>query len=389
MLTIIIFIAILSLLVLVHELGHFLVAKRMGIWVEEFGFGLPPRVFGKKIGETIYSINLLPFGGFIKLHGEDEAGEQKTKDEKRAFFAKTVGQRIAVIVAGVIMNVILAVVVFYGFLALSNFKTEIPLLFDYQFFAVDQENKAEIIISAVVANSPAEKAGIKRFSKIVSVEGKELKGSQEFTKIINDNKGKKVSIKLQDLETSQGYDVEVIPRATPPENEGPLGVAFNPAQMAVLNYETPVQKVFSGITHPFNLLIYSLRIIGKLIAISFAERTAAPVSMAVAGPVGIFSLVDQITQMPDLKEKILQGLNFIGTLSISLAFFNILPIPALDGGRLLFIGIEGIFGRKVKPKVEALIHQTGFILLILLIILITYNDLRRLDLWEKIKGLFL
>lgn len=389
MLTALVFILILSILVLVHELGHFLVAKKMGVRVDEFGFGLPPRIFGKKIGETIYSINLLPFGGFVKLYGEDETGEKlPVKDAKRAFFAKTAGQRLVIVAAGVIMNSILAAVIFYGFLTLSNFKTELPLLFNHQFFAVNQTNKTEIIISKVAPSSPAEKAGIKRFSKVISVNGEGLKSEQDFKEVVDENRGKKISFKLQDLESLETYSVEVVPRVSPPENEGPLGVGFSPARIAVLSYQTPIQKIFSGITHPFNLLVYNLKIIGQLIAISFSEKTAAPVGEAVAGPVGIFSLVDQIVQIPNLKERVLQALNFIGILSVSLAFFNILPIPALDGGRLFFIGIEAVIGRRIKPKVEAMIHQIGFILLIALIFWITYNDLLRLNLFQKLRSLF-
>lgn len=388
LLTAIVLIAILSLLVLIHELGHFLVAKRMGVWVEEFGIGLPPRVFGKKIGETIYSLNLLPFGGFVKLHGEDQVDEKaQIKEEKRAFFARPIAQRASIITAGVFMNAILAVVIYYGFLTISNFKTELPLLFDHKFFAVDQRNKTEIIITNVSSGSPAKKAGIKSLSKISEINGKEIKSEQEFLEIIKENREKKVAMKLVDLKTLGAYDAEVVPRANPPEGEGPLGISFAPAQTAVLSYDKPLQKILSGVIHPVNLLAYNFRIFQKLIALSFAEKTAAPVGEAVSGPVGIASVVGSILQIPDLKEKILQSLNLVGLISISLAFFNILPIPALDGGRLLFIGIEAVFGRKVRPKIEVVAHQVGFIILILLIMLVTYNDLLRFDILAKIKDL--
>lgn len=389
LLTAIVFIFILSILVLVHEFGHFIVAKRMGVWVEEFGIGLPPRVLGKKIGETIYSINLLPFGGFVKLHGEDQVDEKaEIKERKRAFFTRSVSQRALIIIAGVVMNAILAIAIYYSFFAISNFKTELPLLFDYKFFAVDQRNRTEIIITNVSSNSPAEKAGIKTLSKISEINGSEIKSEQDFLGIIKENKDKKVAIKLQDLKTLGSYDAEVIPRANPPAGEGPLGVSFSPAQTAVLSYDKPLQKIFSGIIHPVNLLAYNFRIFQKLIALSFAEKSATPVGEAVSGPVGIASVVGSILEIPNLKEKILQSLNLVGLISISLAFFNVLPIPALDGGRLLFIGIEAVLGRKVRPKIEVITHQVGFIILILLIILVTYNDLLRFDILTKIKNLF-
>jgi len=152
--TILVFLLILSVLVLIHEAGHFFVARKFGIKVEEFGFGFPPRLFGKKIGETIYSINWLPIGGFVKLYGEDESGGGRIrikdeglriKDKKRAFFAKTAWQRAVVIVAGVAMNSILAAIIFYIFLGISGFKTDLPLLSEYKFFGVNQTNITEVV----------------------------------------------------------------------------------------------------------------------------------------------------------------------------------------------------------------------------------------------------
>lgn len=165
-LTILVFVVILSVLVLIHELGHYLVAKKLGIKVEEFGYGFPPKVWGKKIGETLYTINLLPIGGFVKLYGEDEAGggaialpkdTLPKKDLKRAFFTRPVWQRFAVVFAGVVMNVLLAAVIYYVFLGLSNFKTELPLIGSHRFFGVHQTNKSDVIINAVSDNSPAKK----------------------------------------------------------------------------------------------------------------------------------------------------------------------------------------------------------------------------------------
>ncbi len=144
---ILVFVLILSVLVIIHELGHFLVAKKLGIKVEEFGFGFPPKVWGKKVGETEYTLNLLPIGGFVKLYGEDDAGggritttdkKQLTstnkQDIKRAFFARPVWQRALVVVAGVVMNILLAALIYYIFLGLSGFKTELPLLSKHHFF---------------------------------------------------------------------------------------------------------------------------------------------------------------------------------------------------------------------------------------------------------------
>src|SRR3989344_3884685 len=137
--SIIIFILILSILVLIHELGHFIMAKRSGIGVEEFGFGLPPRIWGRKVGETIYSLNWLPFGGFVKLVGEDSTDEKRT--QKNSFYTKHIRQRAMVVVAGVFMNLILAVVIFYIVIAALGFKVSLPLLVDHKFKLVDQSKQ--------------------------------------------------------------------------------------------------------------------------------------------------------------------------------------------------------------------------------------------------------
>lgn len=395
MITLLIFLLILSVLVLIHELGHFIVAKKLGIKVEEFGFGFPPRLISIKRGETLYSINALPIGGFVKLYGEDEAGGGKLKvqprsnwgqseklkvsDEKRAFYARTSGQRAAVVVAGVVMNVFLAAFLFYLFFAVSNFKTSIPLVFgERKFFMVNQETKTELIISAVSKDSPAEKAGIAPYTKIVSINNQPVADLKEFIGVINVNKGKEVQIESQNLNTNEKRKVTVIPRVSPPKNQGALGVGFFPVSTALLSYDTPVQKLLSGFTHPTNLMIYNFEVMAKLVGVSFQKKTAAPIGDAVSGPVGIYSIVSNVLQIQSGREKVLQILNLAGILSMSLAFFNVLPIPALDGGRLFFILFEMIVRRKVNPKFEAYAHSIGMAILLSLIFLITFKDIAKL-----------
>ncbi|MDP3726747.1 MAG: M50 family metallopeptidase, partial [bacterium] len=284
----------------------------------------------------------------------------------------------AIVVAGVILNLLLAIVIFYAFLFISNFKTELPLFDDHKFFGVTQINTAEIIVSAVSKNSPAEKAGIKPFSKIEAVNGEKVKDAKQFLTIINKNKGKEVVFEWQDTKTNKRFSAKVIPRLSPPKNEGAVGVGFFSMTKADLLYDSGAKKVFSGITHPANLLVYNLKIMGKLIAVSFKEKTAVPIGEGVAGPVGIYSLVGNIVQIPDMKERVLGVLNLAGILSISLAFFNILPIPALDGGRFFFILFELVTRKKVHPKFEGYAHAIGMAVLLALIILITLRDLQRL-----------
>ena len=387
LITIIVFLLLLSVLVLIHEFGHFFVAKKFGIKVEEFGFGFPPRLFSFKKGETVYSINWLPIGGFVKLYGEDEAGGGKImikdkglriKDKDRAFFAKTAWQRATVIVAGVVMNAILAAVIFYFFLGISGFKTELPLLSDYKFIGVNQTNTIEVVISAVAKNSPAEKRGLKALTKVISVNGQKITDSKQFIDIVGKNRGREVEITWSNLQANQIHKTKITPRLNPPKNEGALGVGLFSLSTAVLNYETPIQKIFSGIVHPVNLMSYNLNVMGNLVRASFEKKTTEPLSVGISGPVGIASLTGSILEIQNLKEKVLGLLNLAGILSISLAFFNILPIPALDGGRLFFILIEAVTGRKVNQRIESLAHSVGMALLLGLMVLITFKDIGKL-----------
>lgn len=384
--TALIFLLILSVLVLIHELGHFLVAKKLNIKVEEFGFGLPPRLFGIKRGETIYSINWLPIGGFVKLYGEDDAGagrvnakrlaqSEKPKALARAFYARPVGQRAAVVVAGVVMNTFLAIVIFYIFMGVAGFRAQLPLLKDHTFYFANTSIKTDILISQVQKNSPAAKVGIPQYAQIVSLNTIKPHTSEEFTAAIKKSQGKAISITWIDPNTHKKTTKSVVPRVNPPKGQGALGVSLFGARSVMLSYETPVQKAFSGITHPINLLLYNFDLIGSLVKSAVRDHDATALGEGVAGPVGIYSLVGTIVQIPNIKERSLELLNLAGILSISLAFFNVLPIPALDGGRLFFILIEGITRRKVNPKYETLAHTIGMAVLLLLIVLITFKDI--------------
>lgn len=393
LLTALVFLLILSLLVLIHEFGHFIMAKKFNIKVEEFGYGLPPRLWGKKIGETIYSINWLPIGGFVKLYGEDEAGagavkipqsKLPKKNLDRAFFTRPVRQRGAVVVAGVVMNVLLAIFIYYIFLGISGFKTNIPLFpgtKDFTFIGANQEVKVKsFIINNIAPNSPAEKAGLTGCSEksclaITKVNGEPIKDIKSFTNFIQEHKGEKLRFEFINLITGERMEKILIPRENPPKDQGALGIQFSADEYFVVSYDTFTQRLISGIVHPLSLFIYQFDLLKKLVAISIQERSAEPLGTAVSGPVGIISVVGDIGKFPEIKERILGWLNLAGMLSISLAFFNILPIPALDGGRLFFILIEGISGRKINPKYEALAHTVGMALLLTLILLVTFKDI--------------
>lgn len=391
LLTALVFLLLLSVLVLIHELGHFLVAKKFGIKVEEFGWGFPPKIWGKKIGETEYTINALPFGGFVKLYGEDDAGGGKVgsakvtgkdskKDLKRAFFSRPGWQKALVVVAGVVMNVFLAFVIFYTYFAISGFKTSLPLLSDHTFTNTQQTNynidPTDSVISFVMPESPASDLGMELPAQITSINGQQVGSREALVNTVDANKGEEITVEWREIMTGVTKTGTVTPRENPPENEGSLGIAFFP--VTVIAYDSLSQKAFSGITYSYDLLAYTLVVMSELVSISVDQGTPAPVGEAVSGPVGIFSAVGDILEFPNVKERVLNLLNLAGAMSISLAFFNILPIPALDGGRLFFILFEMVTRKKVNPRFESLVHAIGFALLMGLIILIVFSDIFKL-----------
>lgn len=371
-LTIIIFIITLLILVVSHEFGHFIVAKKFGIKVLEFGFGLPPKIWGKKIGETLVTLNWLPIGGFVKLLGEDET-DKKVLGNPRSFAAKPVGQRMAVVTAGVIMNFFLAILIFWVVLAASGFSQQIPLLVPYKFFGVDQTNQLIIVVGAVSSDSPAEKSGIKSGEIIAEINNLPLKDGGQLIDLTKKLAGERVILTLSN-EQNQRRQVEIIPRVNPPEGQGPLGISLGAFEVANLNYATFPQKLFSGMTHTYNLASYSFVVLGKFIGMAIQTQNLASVSGTVSGPVGITNLAGEILSV---KSPLVPYLNFVALLSLNLAMINILPFPALDGGRLFFLMIEATTRKKIKPEIERWIHSVGMAILLALIILVTYSDIKK------------
>lgn len=352
--SIIIFILVLSVLVLVHELGHFLIAKRAGILVEEFGFGIPPRVFGKKIGETIWSINLLPFGGFVRLHGENT--DQGLSKPKRAFLNKSKKVRIAVVVAGVVMNFILAVVSFS---------------IVYSFSGIPKDT-GQVRVLDISPDSPAQESGILVGDVIKNIGDSQITSTQQFIGLVETKLDVKTKITVS--RTTNGIlddvDLNITPRKDHPQDQGPLGVVISTIEI----YYPPIwQRPFVGIVYGFkDAIFWGKTIIGGLTTMIMG-LFGGEVPKDVAGPVGIFALTSEAA-----KVGILTLINFVGILSVNLAILNILPFPALDGGRLLFIGVETIFGRRVLPKIESIVHAVGMLILIFLLLAITAGDIRRL-----------
>ena len=358
MTTLIIFILVLGVLILAHEWGHFIIAKRSGLTVEEFGFGFPPRIFSIKRGETLYSINLLPLGGFVKILGEDGTGLENPK----SFSSKSVGIRSLITISGVFMNFLLA-----AFLLVIGFYIGLPQI-------IDKNNEAlaknvEIQIIAVSNDSPAEKSGIKMGDviKYVKSENKNVTINEIsiLQENINDRKGKEITIAIQ--RGKEMLEINAVPRINPPEGEGALGIAL--AKTGIISYPW-YKSLWLGIKSAF---IISWEIIKGFTDLLKNLITSGKIPRDISGPVGIAVLTNQAATL-----GFIYLLQLVAIISLNLAVLNLIPFPALDGGRLLFLGIEKIKGSKVNPKVENAIHSVGIVLLLALVILITYRDIIKL-----------
>ncbi len=347
--TIVVFILILSLLVFVHELGHFVVAKFLGIRVEEFGFGLPPRLWGKKFGETIYSLNWLPIGGFVKLAGEDETPHSTlhTPNAKlrHLFWARSKKERSAVLLAGVSMNFLLAL----GILS----------------FVFSQGVGARI--ERVIPGAPAELAGIQSGDVIVAVGNLAILDRMDMVSRVYGNLGQSITLRI--IHNGEQKEMAITPRLNPPPDQGALGIAFDTSFAGIYYpwYEIPFRSLIWAIGFSLEALRSIAGLLWKLISFRSIDTTA------IAGPIGIAQVTGQVIGLGFMKV-----LQFTGILSLNLAVMNILPIPALDGGRLLFVVLEKLIGKKVKPRAEALTHQIGMVVLLVLLFLVTVNDVLRI-----------
>lgn len=347
--TLLLFLIIISILVFVHELGHFLIAKWAGIKVEEFGLGFPPRLLAIKRKETTYSVNALPIGGFVRLYGEDESVE---KDRARSFYHKGRIVRAGVTVAGVIMNFLLAVLVF----SILSWVSGVPV----------ETERVRVLETA--PGSPAAKAELRENDVILSVDKNPVGSTKQFVELVNSKKGQEIEIEVEKGDGTKQF-AKVVSRASPPHGEGALGVVVSSEEFVKPPlWQRPFVSLGTGIER--TVFWAKMTVIGLAGALSQAIRGTAP--EGIAGPVGIFQITGGVA-----RSGFLAVFSFLGILSVNLAVLNIVPFPALDGGRLLFIVVETIFGRRVVPAFERWAHMAGMFILIALIILVTFRDITR------------
>lgn len=341
---------LISLLILVHEWGHFFSARALGVKVEEFGFGFPPRIFSKMRNGVRYSFNLFPFGGFVKIFGEHGEGETA----RESFAGRPVWQRFIILAAGVTMNLVLAWVLFSVASGIG-----VPQVVDVDAGAIP------VSVLSVAPGSPAEDSGIKFGDAILRIsqggDSLAVSSEEDVISFIDAHKGKEVILSLRRGEEIR--DISVHARENPPDGEGSVGISMGRLDVISVSwYLAPIEGA-KTLGRSVLLTVYGF---WYLLSELLAGNTSVPVS----GPVGIFVFANDIRPLGTSF-----FLHFMGILSVNLAILNFLPIPALDGGRVFFLLIEKLRGRRISAESENIAHTIGFVVLIFLMVLVTYRDI--------------
>ncbi len=336
-LTIIIGIIALSVIVIAHELGHFITAKASGVKVEEFGLGLPPRLISFKRGETRYSLNAIPFGGFNKMIGEEDP------KEPGSLASKSRGVRLLVLSAGSLMNLLLALI-----------------LFSIVFIFPHDAETGQVLVQEVAPNSPAAMASIEPGDIILSINDQPVDGNAKLRQYVSESLGKETAILIQHPDSTK-EKVQVIPRREPPAGEGALGVITRTLKQYPLWQAIPRGAATLGKT----VVIWVEGLVG-----AFTGEVAA----SFVGPVGLVQLTGEVA-----KVGIVPLLDISALISLILGICNLFPLPAIDGGRIIFVLLEWIRrGKRIPPKIEGMIHLIGLVMLLGFLFIITYQDILRM-----------
>ena len=350
--TLVLFIATFTLIVAVHEFGHFAAARLLGMKVLEFAFGFPPRLAGIRRGETEYTINWIPFGGFVRILGQDDFTiRQQGTGDPRSFTSKPWWAQAIVLAAGVVMNFVLAIAI---------------LTLAYMVGGATSPT-GDVRVIDVRPNSPAAAAGIRVGDIVVDVDGTAIHTATAIATIALKAGQKSQEITLDLTRSGQPVVIAVVPRADPPAGEGPLGIQLELMQVPV--YLAPPQAFGQSVSTTKEVVSQIVALPGQLLSQRGGTGGGAPV---VGGPIEIFRVTGQV-----VAQGLPAVLLLIGVLSVNLGVINIIPFPGLDGGRLFFVLLGAITRRRLSPQVEAVIHAVGFVLLIGLLIIVSIGDVRR------------
>jgi regulator of sigma E protease len=342
---------VLGVLIFVHELGHFLVAKWAGIRVERFSLGFPPKMIGFTKGETEYCISWVPLGGYVKMAGENPEESEITGDP-REFMSKSIGWRSAVILAGPMMNFITAILLF----ALVFF-----------FYGRPVADETRVVVGPVIEGSPAQKIGLQTDDHIVSIDGQKVSSFQEMADIVSTKLAQQVTVLWK-----RGDDVFSAPVVTKVDTlkdvagadslVGRIGIGMG----YIMEPMGPIASLGAGFKQTIDICGAMFKFLGGLVTGQLSIKM-------VSGPVGIAKMAGEVA-----REGFNMLMSFMAVLSVNLAILNILPVPILDGGHLLFLLIEKLRGRPLSIKQRAVAQQVGLVLLLMLIVTVTYHDVLRL-----------
>jgi regulator of sigma E protease len=357
------FLVTIGIIIFVHELGHFLAAKAVGIRVERFSIGYPPRLYGRRYGDTDYCISAIPLGGYVKMSGmidESLGGDEKITGASYEFMSKKTWEKILVITAGVLMNFVLAFLIFSFLAGVQGLPTA-----------------ALPIVNEVVAGSPAETAGLRAADHIVSIDGTQIETWEQLVGIIQKSPDRPIDIEW----TRDGAQMEatVVPKSEEANVDGEvkqigrIGIGMGPYY--IFEKVGPGGALKAG---------FEMTINGGTLVVKSLWRAVTSFSMKeLGGPIAIANASREAA-----KAGVLYLLNLIGMLSLSIGLLNLLPIPALDGGHLVIVLVEGISRRKLGDKVKIVIQQVGMVLIFLLMAGVIAKDILHFGVWDKIRGLF-
>jgi regulator of sigma E protease len=337
-------------IIAVHEFGHYITARLLGMRVLEFAFGFPPRIFAVRRGGIDYSVNAIPFGGFVRILGQDDFSiEQRGAGDPGSFTSKPWWAQAIVLAAGVGMNFVLAIVVLTAAFAIG---TEVLI--------------GVVRVEEVASGSPAEAAGIQPGDVVRTIDGKAITRTTELQSYVYGHAGKEVTIVLDRGGKTVGPLV-VVPRREPPKDEGPIGVRLSEATSPPT--ALPLPQAFGQ----------ALRLTGDVVAQIadlpaqlFARPAGQPGPPPVGGPIEILRVTALVSQA-----GLSAFLKLVGVISVNLGVLNIIPFPGLDGGRLFFVLLSAALRRRISPQVEAAIHAVGFVLLLGLLVVVSVADIRR------------
>jgi regulator of sigma E protease len=351
--TVVSFLVVMSILVFVHELGHFLMAKRNKIIVEEFAFGFPPRLVKvAERGGTVYAINAIPFGGYVKMRGEDDP------TDPGSFAAAPKRARTVVLLAGVVMNFLLAIILFSVVALMSG---------------MPDSSRPGAVINEVAPGSPAAQAGLQAGDRITGADGLAFALPTDLQKYTRTHLGQAVAYAIvrtdRATNTTQTLDITMTPRTDPPTGQGALGISIG----AAVRPATALEAVWAGVRSTGNVISMTFMVPATLI------REGRPISDAgFMGPVGIAVTTGEVVRSAAARQTVEPVILFMALLSAALGITNLLPVPGLDGGRLLFVLLEAVRGKRVEPAQEGMVHLAGLGLLLLLVSLMTIKEISSL-----------